>query len=593
MTAIDTSPSTSAGATPRAGLVSWPLIAALGILSVVAREVMVRVPKLADHLGDSDDAARIVEVREWLAGRSWFDLHTDRFGLADGLTSHWSRLVDAPIGGLIRLFGLFANAEQAELMARAAWPLLLLVPLFAILVSVAHRRGGLAAALFASFYAATCMPALEQFAAGRIDHHNVMIVCALGAILLAVEAYGRPALGWAAGALAGLGLSVGFEGIVLTAALLAALVGFAILDGRRAEVAARVVAGAALVMALALVATTAPSRLTMVVCDALSLNLVLAISLGAAGVAVMARRFAASTPLVRLLVLAPFGLAAAAAYGVSEPACLAGPFAKVLPLTRSYWLDHVMETESILAFGRNTPAPAVSAAVFLALAVLLQVAAWWRARGDAGETLLTVMLAVAAVLGSWQIKLMPYAVLLAGVPMALAVARLRALPFASETLVRAGFVLAVNLPILHGLVMAATPAAAGSGPSREECTYRSTLRPLAGLPAGRVLGPMDIGAFLVAETPHSVLAAPYHRLNEAIALQARLWTATDMAEAEQAMRAAGIAYVVTCAGLNEPVALAQTNPPGLRVLLETGRTPAFLEPIDLPQAAPARVFRVK
>ncbi|WP_204270762.1 hypothetical protein, partial [Escherichia coli] len=81
---------------------------------------------LPDLLGDTDDAVRLVQVREWLAGKSWFDLHTDRLGMADGLVSHWSRLIDVGVGGLITLFGWFVPADQAELAARAVWPLLLL-----------------------------------------------------------------------------------------------------------------------------------------------------------------------------------------------------------------------------------------------------------------------------------------------------------------------------------------------------------------------------------------------------------------------------------------------------------------------------------
>ena len=340
---------------PLVAHLGWQVIAALGVIMVMVRELALRGSELARHLGESDDATRLVQVREWLAGRSWFDLHTERFGLADGMTSHWSRLLDAPIGGLIRLFSLFAEPDRAEILARAAWPLLLLIPLFAIIVGTAERQGGRIAALLAMFYTATCIPALEKFAIGRIDHHNAMIVCAMGSILLAMRAYAVPRLAWWAGALAGLGLAIGYEGIVLAGVLFATVVLIGLADGRHAAVAARVTGGAALTLALALVVTVPPGRLIVIHCDSLALNLVLAMGIGAAGVGVMAWRFSSASWLARALVLAPFAMAAVAAYLLSEPACLAGPFGSVSAVTKDYWLDNVMETNSILQFGRNAP----------------------------------------------------------------------------------------------------------------------------------------------------------------------------------------------------------------------------------------------
>ncbi|WP_204269872.1 hypothetical protein, partial [Klebsiella michiganensis] len=49
---------------------------ALAVLVTAARELYWRWSTLPDLLGDTDDAVRLVQVREWLAGKSWFDLHT-------------------------------------------------------------------------------------------------------------------------------------------------------------------------------------------------------------------------------------------------------------------------------------------------------------------------------------------------------------------------------------------------------------------------------------------------------------------------------------------------------------------------------------
>ena len=41
-------------------------------------------PAISVTLPDADDAMRLVEVREFLAGRGWFDLHEPRLGLQAG-----------------------------------------------------------------------------------------------------------------------------------------------------------------------------------------------------------------------------------------------------------------------------------------------------------------------------------------------------------------------------------------------------------------------------------------------------------------------------------------------------------------------------
>src|SRR5260370_41349134 len=50
----------------------------------------------------TDDAMRLVEVRDLLAGQGWFDLTQYRLNPPDGVVMHWSRLIDLPLALLIR-----------------------------------------------------------------------------------------------------------------------------------------------------------------------------------------------------------------------------------------------------------------------------------------------------------------------------------------------------------------------------------------------------------------------------------------------------------------------------------------------------------
>ena len=82
-------------------------------------------------LADTDDAMRMVTVRDLLAGQDWYDHLQHRLNAPFGAEIHWSHLVDAAIGGLVLLCGPLAG-RMAETLAACAWPLLLLLGLLVL-----------------------------------------------------------------------------------------------------------------------------------------------------------------------------------------------------------------------------------------------------------------------------------------------------------------------------------------------------------------------------------------------------------------------------------------------------------------------------
>ena len=96
-------------------------------------------PSLSDSLGDTDDAVRLVSVRELLAGAPWFDTTLPRIGAPEPLVSHWSRLIDAPLGAMITAFSPLLGTDGAELATRILWPALLF---FMLALIVAARHAG-------------------------------------------------------------------------------------------------------------------------------------------------------------------------------------------------------------------------------------------------------------------------------------------------------------------------------------------------------------------------------------------------------------------------------------------------------------------
>src|SRR5690242_7137441 len=92
--------------------------------------------------GSPDNAMRLAEVRAFLAGAPWFDPHEARLNPPLGYDTHWSRLLDAGIAGLIVLFRQFASGDLAERLARCVWPLLISGPAVFASYASAVRLGG-------------------------------------------------------------------------------------------------------------------------------------------------------------------------------------------------------------------------------------------------------------------------------------------------------------------------------------------------------------------------------------------------------------------------------------------------------------------
>jgi hypothetical protein len=165
----------------------------------------------AETLLDTDDAMRLVEMRAWLAGQGWFDLHQPRLQPPIGYDSHWSRLIDAGLAGLFVMFKSVVDPAAAERLMRAWWPLLWLLPTIAGTVAIALRLAGREAAMFALLLAMVGVPAYQQFTPGRIDHHCVQIALTVLALAAVVWSDRKHWTATAAGALSGGALTIGFE----------------------------------------------------------------------------------------------------------------------------------------------------------------------------------------------------------------------------------------------------------------------------------------------------------------------------------------------------------------------------------------------
>jgi hypothetical protein len=552
----------------------------------------------------TDDATRLVEVRDLLAGQGWFDLTQYRMNPPDGVLSHWSRLIDLPLAVLIAVATPVLGRAGAESFVLAAWPLALLLPALAGIGQVAWRLADRRAAALALILAVATTPVLTHFRLGAIDHHNVQIVLLVWTLALLLRE--RPGARAAAGAalMSVVSLVVGLE---LLPAIAVIGAGVALLWVVRGRDAAPIAIAFGLAFAAAagalFVVTVPPGRYGAATCDAFSLAHVVAAGIAGLGLAGLAAVIRSPAPLARLAGAAGLAVMLGAVMVVGFPACLGDPY-DLGPRLTALWLDHVSEARSLLSLAADLPQQIipiygliVAALVLAALTIVrdrvgtrwpwllatgvlaaLFGVSLWEMRGAASADLLAVPLICAAL-----VRLFP-----AGRPVVLGLTRpvlIGALVLNQAMLVPIGEAVARAVEAFGH----ARPLVLAGGAAT--CERPADFAALAGLPKGLVLAFIDNGPNILMATPHGVLAAPYHRNiagNEAM---------LDMflgspAQASALMTARGVDYVAFCPGAPERFNYALAAPDGLAARLGRGEVPDFLERLPA-DSTPVTIYRVR
>jgi hypothetical protein len=549
---------------------------------------------------DTDDAMRLVEVRDFLAGQGWFDLHQARVAPPEGFDSHWSRLIDAGLAGLFLVFRLFADRALAERLMVALWPVLWLIPVMGAATAIAWRMAGREAAYIALLLAVFGLPGMGQFRPARIDHHNVQLALAVLVIAATVWSDRLRFAAPLAGTITGLALAIGLESLPMLA-LCGAAFGLRYVFDPLAAAPLRVyglwLAGSTVV---AFLVSVGPDHWTLSFCEQLALNSTAAVTAGGLGLALASAGLVARRSWTRCAALGATAAAAGALGLWFEPRCIGGPFAIMDPTVRTLWLMNISEMQSLATMLRLEPLSAVATAAFPALSVVATLLVAKELRRDFGFLTTAAAFLLACVAMVAVIKFYSYAVWL-GVPLVAVAAhyvfgwvKLRSIvpQFAASLLVTPAVV------TLGAMTLAsASGTAAGldiDPPERQACVNRENLAPLARLPVGlMVTDAVEWGPYLLAATPHSVLAAPYHIRLAASILTANEAFAQPPAQARHVMAAAGVDYVVTC-GTQGPVGLTDDQTAAsLWGRLKDGEVPDWLVPVPGLDGHPFAAYRVR
>ena len=557
-------------------------------LAVCAVLVLVTRGQIMTGIGwDPDDQLRMVQLRDWLGGQSWFDTTQYRIAAPDSQPMHWPRWIEVPLALVFLLLKPLIGVIAAETAAMVIVPLLTLGIAMWLVARITEQVFDRKIAMLAAALMATAVPIVAQIRPMRVDHHGWQIVLALTALWTMYWPDKRKG-GFALGAALALWLSISLEGLPLSAAFIVLLVWrwvFRTEEGVRLFWTLLSFLISSFILYLA---TQGGFDRFINYCDAISPAHLWACT-AAAAIILPAIKF---LPPNMVLRIGGLGLAAIAALAVlfsSAPQCVGGAFNTMEPLVREYWLVHVLEGLPIWYQNWNTMVTLLGGSIIVGLASLLYIL---RSRPDQIDRSGLFILAYAFL---WALLLSVF------VQRATAVAAAFALPFMAWA-VHQAFVRArgIKHPLLRIFATAAVVFLIMPGPlaialfngvagekrqteppaESDRCKNDASLARLNGLPRSNMVAPFDFGPRILLLTPHSVLATSHHRNDKAMADQIRLFTSAPDA-ARQILEAHDIHYIVVCDDEAELDIYAENHPEGLWAQLTKGQRPDWLQPVHI------------
>jgi hypothetical protein len=576
------------------------ILLGIWLVSSVLLLVLGREAILNWRFGDPDDQMRVVQIRDWLAGQSWWDITQYRMNPPDGGPMHWSRLVDIPIAAVILLFSLFVQRESAELAAFAVVPLLTFGAALWLYARLGRRLFGAGPALLASALTVTLLPVMTQLVPMRIDHHGWQIVLFLAAAT-ALFAPERPRL---AGAVLGIAcavwLEISVEGLPFAVMLLGLLALRWIVPalGTNSDPQGSFLSamGAISISSALLFILTENGFTHGNHCDSLSPVHVLAIPaisallFAACGLAHVMRR-----PMNWKMKIGTGMIAAVGGIAVLlsvAPQCTGDAFASLDPLVRDYWFSRTQEGLPLWSIDPKIALP--SWAAFAVGTVALAVLFAMRIPAALGDRIVMICLFAGCVLvGLLVSRTTLYAVLLANLFAAtLCLDWLRrAEKYTTVTmrmLLRIAAVIIILPTAFANMAMGLVPdkdaeplaKRSVSEPDFEDkvrhCQSSKAFRALRELPkSSQLLAGLDTSPGILLFTDHKVIASGHHRNQKAMADVIRAFTGSEE-EALRIYKARGIDYLVTCEGSYELQFYHARAPHGFGAQVQRGKLPVWL-----------------
>jgi hypothetical protein len=270
--------------------------------------------------------------------------------------------------------------------------------------------------------------------------------------------------------------------------------------------------------------------------------------------------------------------------GLLNPSCLAGPYGGLDARMQTLFFARINEAHPVWVFFHLSPSQTVGGYVYAVFALALCFAA---PAGRARVAIITFS-AVALVIATFQYRATPFALVFAlpGLAAALAVLwdRYGMLSLAAALIFANSVAFTLAASLAEGQERVATRAMAFG--RQVACGEEPAMAVLKSLPRGRVAGFIDQGPAILAYTPHSAIAGPYHRDAAGILDSYEIFAGKN---SRAVLDRRGITYVMTCRGAPDWDFYRAKG--GLVAGLAQNRIPDWLAPAG--RSGDVEVYRVK
>ena len=563
----------------------WPML--LLWLAVSTLLIWFSWDRIVSRSGwDPDDQLRLVQLRDFLGGQSWFDTTQYRFNAPEGAPMHWSRLIELPLAIVVLIATPLLGPARAEMVAGIIVPMFCLGGIAFLLAQVAGKIAGRPAALAAFWLALSAPGILIHLAPMRIDHHGWQIFCAVLGFATLYWIKVRKA-GLVLGAALAVWIHISLEGAPMTAAFFLYLGWRWIKDGAEGPrlfwtLCSFATGSAALFFGTQSAGLSAPNF-----CDTVS-----PVHIGAI--------FAATTILLPALYANPdnriiragltviAGGAALAFLWWVTPQCSAGAFGDLDPLVRQFWYVHVMEGMPVWY---QDPLVALTLLPPLA-AALISLYVFSRFVEAAHRTKLAPLgffLIYASILSLLVFRTVAVATAFAVVPtaycLAVAVRRYRVEPMFMRRMALVGIALILLMPgpiaanfaqVFSNSSRSVAKGEAGRTAAQEQCESIPSIQALSRLPIGNIIASFDLGPAILLTTKHSVLASSHHRNRRGLRDQIDIFRLPPD-QARPILMRHNTTYLVVCPGEAELDNYRRKSPTGLWAQVNKENAPDWLE----------------
>lgn len=544
---------------------------------------------------DVDDALRLVQVRDLIAGQDWFDLHQYRINPPSGVLMHWSRIVDLPLAATIQILRPLLGNDIAELIA------VLFIPIFLLLITMllVRKIGSLLSSpdtgMIAVLLIFLVSPAMLHFAPLRIDHHGWLILLNVLALKF-LFSHKNWLGGFGAGFSVAASLSISLETLPL-AAVFGAVCTLRLLRGEQGWLGGY--SSSLCFCSIALFFGTRGFGELSSHCDAMSPGYLSSLLCAACGSLISEAVFLRARlqrVLVTLFVLLLTAASGVLVIAILAPSCLSrGAFGDLDPLVLTMWYNRVYEG---LPVWRQELGIAALYTLFPIVGFILALQSAFRVPNSTADrqrwTDFSIILGGATILGMLVSRASATAGIFATVVVAHKIRQIN-LTNSDEVSLRKRVsklfsIGIISFPAFPILLMNSLFANTKELPVRQ-CNYSKFMLEFQREQAGVAFAPLDIGPIILERTHHSVVATGHHRGNAAMRDVISTFIGSE-SNARNIIERHHATWFIACPSAEETKLYLKYAPNGFWAHLVKGDAPRWLKPVAIAPKSGVKVWRV-